>query len=897
MIFASAVHFLLGVFFSPCLSKCVLAELYTFHYPTSGKVNQQRPQFLDRRRPDPYPPSEYYPPCTFNSQCSCSSNTPYDLGIVFCENVELGRVPLILNSSKVHTLTLRSNKLRHLDERSFYGSGLWRLEIRHNDLFRIPEKAFLGIGRSLSELDLRYNELSRMPREAMQGLRKLKLLDLTGNHITTLTAEDFEGFNRYLIRLVMASNSLVEIPDEAFRTLSSLRELDLQDNNIRSIRNRAFEGSSSTLTRINLANNLLSNIPFTAFSYLRQLQHVNLARNLISQPYDVMFIGVLSLDTLILDFNAIEYLPPHSFQNFESVNTSSFRGNPLQKIGADAFKGSKIRELYLQDCDIWNLSEKSFRGIEETLQTLDLSYNNLTDIPENIFDRIDSLKWLSLAHNRLILDPKKSFNGFTYTLQYLNMLGNQMHRMPDELFRDSPVEILKLSKNLFTGVPDHSLHHITETLKVLDLSSNSLTNVSDAVIGDLENLIAFDISHNKIHHIGYRSFHALWKLTALDVSNNPVKDINMYTFDGLQDSLQNLSIANTSIESFPELQHPNLAVLNASSNVLSFLPTNTMANLSGIRVLDVSHNELTSPGSNAWQVMPFLRDVRLQGNFVRSITNSTFASLSRLEVIDIRDFPLHVFQVGSLAPLKCLRTLIIDTQPNVPRFNLGAALSKVPSLQDLTLQTDNSLGSELRGGALPYRLSNITLIGHRMKDIAPRALEMLTSRQLRLTFLRTGLQVIPHDLFANLGRVRFLALGAYNNSLTGMGEPYTTVTYPGARGSIFLTDLSMHHNKWACNCGIGWLEKWLKVWRSSVCVGDGDLLSYLNCQKTVRQLRQTQCADRPKSIMESLKHDLECGVSGAPSSTNAEASLVVQLWSLMAIAWKLLESRASSCRG
>lgn len=67
------------------------------------------------------------------------------------------------------------------------------------------------------------------------------------------------------------------------------------------------------------------------------------------------------------------------------------------------------------------------------------------------------------------------------------------------------------------------------------------------------------------------------------------------------------------------------------------------------RVLDVSHNELTTPGSNAWQVMPFLRDVRLQGNYVRSLTNSTFAPLSRLEVLDARDFPLHVFQVSERA--------------------------------------------------------------------------------------------------------------------------------------------------------------------------------------------------------------------------------------------------------
>ena len=61
------------------------------------------------------------------------------------------------------------------------------------------------------------------------------------------------------------------------------------------------------------------------------------------------------------------------------------------------------------------------------------------------------------------------------------------------------------------------------------------------------------------------------------------QDLNMYTFEGLENSLQNLSVANTSINSFPSLQHPRLVELNCSNNVLSFLPTTTMANLTGLR--------------------------------------------------------------------------------------------------------------------------------------------------------------------------------------------------------------------------------------------------------------------------------------------------------------------------
>lgn len=42
---------------------------------------------------------------------------------MFCDNVELGRVPEELNNTKVHTLTLRSNNLRSLDEYAFHNTG------------------------------------------------------------------------------------------------------------------------------------------------------------------------------------------------------------------------------------------------------------------------------------------------------------------------------------------------------------------------------------------------------------------------------------------------------------------------------------------------------------------------------------------------------------------------------------------------------------------------------------------------------------------------------------------------------------------------------------------------------------------------------------------------------
>ncbi|XP_068248424.1 chaoptin-like [Palaemon carinicauda] len=1254
----------------------VVQNTHITKYPINERLTHYRPHLSDPRRPERYDLPDDYPPCQFNAQCTCSNTGP-DLGLVFCDNVELGRIPQELNNTKIHTLTLRSNNLLCLDEYTFHNTGMWRLEIRHNQFQEVPEKAFSGIERSLWELDLQFNELTRLPRDALRRLRKLTLLDLTGNHISDITKDDFEGYDKSLQTLVLAENSLTMLPEGIFRSLESLRTLNLRGNNIHDINTRAFQGSSNHLAHINLGNNLLSDIPFEAMSEVKGLQTLNLARNRISSTLEVLYTGTLSMDTLVLDFNQIEILPPYAFQNFGNINRTSLRGNPLTHINDDAFKDAKIKELYLHDTDLYSISDNAFRGLESSLQTLDLSYNNLSHIPEKAFDKLDALRSLSLSNNKMSIDPGKSFNGFRYTLHYLNLLGdnmgtipmeqlkemrnvrtlglstlpdtslskedfagfgpaveklylmkngisgissnafehvpgvkildlsnnrissidneaflhigsgleelrlssglsmsqlppqpmqyltnmkeldlsnndlstvsgecfrymrslrnlnlqdnkissltrnhfqgqyhpylesiqlsfnsinkiepqtfhdyknlkylylddnqitkiqrsgfsnldtlehldlegnnikdleyeafqnmpklryldlsfnemtnlnldafdqvgtlstltidashnrmpflklngsmwnsyssikmidfshnnitwisrdyfesvrtsivhlwfqynnlrnvssvvfgnfpqlqlldfahnrieeidheafresrrvqfvnfrhnnivdlpsslfdnhnrlrhfdisfNQLRGIPDAFFSNAPVEIFRARQNRMTKFPDSALQRASDSLREIDLAYNEITSLTDSMLGRFDNLVSLDVSHNHIKSIETRAFKGTWRLVNLDVSHNPIKDIEGFTFDGLQDSLMNLSVANTTLSSIPDFDLPRLMHLNVSHNILSFLPSITMANFSSIRVLDISYNELPVPANNAWQMIPRLRELYMQKNPIRSITNTSFTGLERLEVLDIRDFPLQGFEAGCFTSMTSLRRLYMTTHPQMQKFNLAKALHYVPSLQELNLEVDGTLNKELMNYDLPYRLSNITLMGPRMRKISPNALQELRSRELQLTFYRTKMEEVPRDVFKNLGRVKYVAVAALNNSMTKLGEPSTT-GYPGTPHTVFLTDLRMHNNNWNCDCGIGWIEGWLKKWRQSVCVDKGRLDEYLRCQDTVHRLRQTPCSNKKnKSIMEALKTDLECGsAAGAdlasPSPLLALLLLALPLW-------------------
>jgi Leucine-rich repeat (LRR) protein len=50
----------------------------------------------------------------------------------------------------------------------------------------------------------------------------------------------------------------------------------------------------------------------------------------------------------------------------------------------DAFRDARIRELYMVDCGLQEISPSAFSGLEASLQLLDLSGNNLTNLPPHL---------------------------------------------------------------------------------------------------------------------------------------------------------------------------------------------------------------------------------------------------------------------------------------------------------------------------------------------------------------------------------------------------------------------------------------------------------------------------------------------------------------------------------
>lgn len=524
------------------------------------------------------------------------------------------------------------------------------------------------------------------------------------------------------------------------------------------------QDASLSLTHINLENNILSSIPFNALSSLRSLQSLNLARNLISQPFDVMFTNTLALDTLILDYNTIEYLPPHSFQNFDSVNITSFRGNPLQRIADDAFKGSRIRELYLQDCDIWNLSEKTFRGIEATLQTLDLSNNNLTDIPENIFDRIDSLKWLSLGHNKLILDPKKSFNGFTSTLHYLNMLGEYMGIIPMEALKD----MRNVRTFAFSTFPGYYL------------SNEDFLGFGPAV----EKLY---LMNNEISSVHALAFEYVPGLKVLDLSQNAINSFDNRAFanvGGLEELRVNGGLTLTRLPPQPMRYLSNLRILDLSNNKLSFLQNDCLRKMRHLRHLNLQDNKLVKLSRHQFRgdYTPELESIQLSFNTIEEIESQTFHDIRTLKYIYLDDNIIKRVKKIAFSNLENLeylslegnniRDLEFEAFQNIPKVrqldlsfnemrNLNLdAFEQVGTLSALKINVNyNKISALTMNGSRWLSYSSIKMIDFSNNNISVISIDYFESTRsslIHLWFHHNNMFNISANIFSNMPQIQLL---------------------------------------------------------------------------------------------------------------------------------------------
>uniref|UniRef100_A0A3Q0S1W5 Vasorin a n=1 Tax=Amphilophus citrinellus TaxID=61819 RepID=A0A3Q0S1W5_AMPCI len=129
------------------------------------------------------------------------------------------------------------------------------------------------------------------------------------------------------------------------------------------------------------------------------------------------------------------------------------------------------KNLYIFKNGIKTLSQEDFRGLVE-LQMLDLSQNELTEIPDGVFEMLSDLKNLDLSSNHITHISKGSFSGLVQ-LERLYLHANRIQSIHLEAFEGLEKLLeLKLQGNQLTSLVED--FQKLSGLQELDLSSLNL---------------------------------------------------------------------------------------------------------------------------------------------------------------------------------------------------------------------------------------------------------------------------------------------------------------------------------------------------------------------------------------------------------------------------------------
>ncbi|XP_066589502.1 lutropin-choriogonadotropic hormone receptor [Prorops nasuta] len=247
-----------------------------------------------------------------------SKNLP-NLQILELDENYLTDVPAtMINLTNLKHLSLSNNRIEEIRENDFARSyNLESIDLRGNPVKRIHHRAFRNLGKlrklilsdtkeleifpnfdgagalellrldrarlkdvpstfcyhcpRLKSLDLKSNLLPEIPDLA--NCLDLRVLDLTGNRISSLTGAPFKNL-RSLHDLLLSHNRLRTIPRDSFHGLSELQVLDLESNNIDYVHPEAFR-EMKRLRDLNLGNNLFADLPIEGLSSLLHLKTFN----------------------------------------------------------------------------------------------------------------------------------------------------------------------------------------------------------------------------------------------------------------------------------------------------------------------------------------------------------------------------------------------------------------------------------------------------------------------------------------------------------------------------------------------------------------------------------------------------------------------------------------------
>ncbi|KAM5221298.1 toll-like receptor 7 [Ctenodactylus gundi] len=558
------------------------------------------------------------------------------------------------------------------------------LSLKDNNITAIPTV----LPPNLTALYLYNNLITHIQEDDFSNLNQLQLLDLSGNcprcynvpfpctpcendSPLKIHPRAFDALTKLQV-LRLHSNSLRHVPPGWFKNMKNLRELDLSQNYLaREIGDAQFLHFLPNLVQLDLSFNYELQVYHAfinlshAFSSLKNLKILRIKGYVFKELKSFNLAplhDLLNLEILDLGTNFIKIANLSVFKQFKKLKVIDLSMNKISPSGdsnevgvcSDArtsveSHGPQVLETlhyfryddYARRCR-FKTKETPFLPYNEDCrkfgQTLDLSQNNIFFVKPSDFQHLSFLKCLNLSGNTI----GQTLNGSEFQhlveLKYLDFSNNRVDLLYSTAFEElRSLEVLDLSRNSHYFQSEGITHMLNFTknlkfLKKLMMNDNDIsTSTSRTMESESLKILEFRGNHlDTLWRDGdnryFNFFKNLLNLEELDISRNSLSFLPDGVFAGMPPNLKNLSLAK---------------------NGLKFFNWEKLQFLKKLKVLDLSHNELTKVPERLANCSRSLKKLILQKNQIKYLTKHFLKDAFQLRYLDLSSNKIQVIQKTS----------------------------------------------------------------------------------------------------------------------------------------------------------------------------------------------------------------------------------------------------------
>ncbi|XP_059055316.1 leucine-rich repeat protein SHOC-2 [Achroia grisella] len=429
----------------------------------------------------------------------------------------------------------------------------------------------------------------------------------------------------------------------------------------------------------------------------------------------------------------------NAYEDIARALTSKF--SPETKISLD------ISYSQLPDFD-----DHSFRELGLSITKLKLNFDNLSELKESVFSKLDLVDYFSLADNSLTEMPRHILRHLPH-VKTLDLCRNKITKLTVEDFRDIKEEVktLLVADN---GISKIEREAVPKAVKHVHFGINKLSTLN-GTLRDLDDLVWIFINLNNLKSIDNELPIKAKKIVLIHAAHNELqnlpKDLKQMP------SLETLYFYDNNIKSLDgALQKSRrLLTLGLSFNKIESLSEDEFTEAEKLAYLDIAYNHLKILNGSL-RSLKSLRYLNLTHNYLTEFSLQEIKGLKRLSVIDLSHNKIsHI--TGNMENLVDVETRVLELRLDHNHLtNLGGALMGLHGLLRLNLSNnqiqqvcpDDLIGLEdLK--LLDVSHNQITSLEETSKTFLP-SLEELIAHHNNITTLHKDFHGLPSLCLADL---------------------------------------------------------------------------------------------------------------------------------------------------